>query len=91
MWSNQSTGQETSSDDDKIIYMHIVHTMSACILLQYIGRVGVVNTVQDSGDIIVRYSNNKIFLINQFALTKVLINIIIINCAYIIVCSETLM
>lgn len=65
--------------------------MSACILLQYIGRVGVVNTVQDSGDIIVRYSNNKIFLINQFALTKVLINIIIINCAYIIVCSETLM
>ena len=42
-----------------------------CILLQYIGRVGVVNTVQDSGDVIVRYSNNKIFLINQLALTKV--------------------
>ena len=41
------------------------------IVMQYIGRVGVVNTVQDSGDIIVRYSNNKIFLINQLALTKV--------------------
>ena len=38
--------------------------------MQFIGRVGVVNTVQDCGDVVVRYSNNKIFLLNQYALTK---------------------
>ena len=48
---------------------------------------GVVNTVQDSGDIIVRYSNNKIFLINQFALTKVIALIRIIMVHIFAVCT----
>ena len=51
-----------------------------CWFLQYIGRVGVVNTVQDGGDIIVRYSNNKVFLINQFALTKVSCTLLASGC-----------
>ena len=38
---------------------------------QFIGRVGVVATVQYYGDMVVRYSNNKVFQLNPEALTKV--------------------
>ena len=37
---------------------------------QFIGRDGVVATIHDSGDVIVRYSNNKILLLNARTLTK---------------------
>lgn len=48
-----------------------LHLISLTWLVpQFIGRDGVVTTIHDSGDIIVRYSNNKILLLNAGTLTK---------------------
>ena len=38
---------------------------------QYIGRDGMLATIHDDGDVIVRYSNNKMFNLNPEIITKV--------------------
>ena len=50
-------------------YMYMFECCSS--LTQYIGRNGVLYSIRDDGDAIVRYGNNQIFQLNRQCLTKV--------------------
>ena len=41
------------------------------IFLQLLGDIGMVNTVLESGDLLIRYPNNSVYVFNPEAVTKV--------------------
>lgn len=53
------------------IFDPIIYYTLCILLLQYIGRDGTVYNIQDDGDVVVRYTNNKLFQLNRHCLTQV--------------------
>ena len=59
----------TSTCIYRYIHYGIYYILYSC--LQYIGRDGTVYNIQDDGDVVVRYTNNKLFQLNRHCLTQV--------------------